>query len=127
MAVGPRGDLRKSPALRDSLDLVICDIRLPDVSGEVVFNELAKLPNTPPFMFVTGYGEIDQAVRLMRSGAVDFMTKPFAMDEFLRRIEAGRRTSSRVPAATSYYLGVSPAIRHAEDLLHRYAATTCRC
>ena len=107
-------------ALSDSLDLVICDVRLPDVSGEVVFNELAKLPNTPPFMFVTGYGEIDQAVKLMRSGAVDFMTKPFAMDEFLRRIESGRRTSAEF-RAPSQVLGVSPAIRHAEYLLHRYA------
>ena len=46
----------------DILDLIVCDVRLPDVSGEVVFNEIAKLPNTPPFIFVTGYGEIDQAV-----------------------------------------------------------------
>ena len=107
-------------ALSDSLDLVICDLRLPDVSGEVVFSELSKRPNPPPFMFVTGYGEIDQAVKLMRSGAVDFMPKPFAMDEFLHRIESGRRWSSQ-SRATSEVLGVSPAIRHVEQLLHRYA------
>jgi DNA-binding NtrC family response regulator len=101
------------------LDLVICDIRLPDISGEVVFSELANLPNSPPFVFVTGHGEIDQAVRLMRSGAVDFMTKPFAMDEFLRRIDAARRTTHS--QLKSYFLGESPAIQHAEDLLRRYA------
>lgn len=106
----------------DTLDLIVCDVRLPDVSGEVVFNEIAKLPNTPPFLFVTGYGEVDQAVRLMRSGAVDFMTKPFVMDEFLRRIDAGRRTPSSALRSGAYYLGESPAIQHAEDLLHRYAA-----
>jgi two-component system, NtrC family, response regulator HydG len=108
--------------LTDSLDLVICDVRLPDISGEIVFNELAKLPNTPPFMFITGYGEIDQAVKLMRSGAVDFMTKPFAMDEFLKRIDAGRRTTRSQVGLRGYFLGESPAIQHAEDLLHRYAA-----
>jgi two-component system response regulator HydG len=108
------------PSAADALDLVICDIRLPDVSGEVVFNELAKQPNTPPFLFVTGFGEIDQAVRLMRSGAVDFMTKPFEMDEFLRRIESGRRVTKGV-GLKGYYLGESSAIRYAEDLLHRYA------
>jgi DNA-binding NtrC family response regulator len=107
-------------ALSDSLDLVICDLRLPDVSGEVVFNELSKRPNPPPFMFVTGYGEIDQAVKLMRSGAVDFMPKPFAMDEFLHRIEVGRRWSSQ-SRGNGQVLGVSPAIRHVEQLLHRYA------
>ncbi|BBD41205.1 truncated two component, sigma54 specific, transcriptional regulator, Fis family protein (plasmid) [Aminobacter sp. Y103A] len=75
-----------------SLDLVICDIRQPDMSGEAVFEEMARQPNAPPFLFVTGFAEIDQAVRLMRSGAVDFMTKPFAMDDFLKRIAIGRRT-----------------------------------
>ena len=105
--------------LPESLDLVICDVRLPDVSGETVFNELAKLPNTPPFMFVTGYGEIDQAVRLMKSGAVDFMTKPFSMDEFLRRIELGRRPASA--PARDYVLGVSDAMHSVEDMLRRYA------
>jgi two-component system response regulator HydG len=108
------------PAAAHALDLVICDIRLPDVSGETVFNELARQPNTPPFLFVTGYGEVDQAVRLMRSGAVDFMTKPFEMDEFLKRIESGRRTTSSGVRLKGYYLGESPAIQHAEDLIHRY-------
>lgn len=109
------------PAVAGMLDLVICDIRLPDISGETVFNELACQPDTPPFMFITGYGEIDQAVRLMRSGAVDFMTKPFAMDDFLTRIESGRRTSGPAPRLNGYYLGESPAIQQVEDLLHRYA------
>jgi two-component system, NtrC family, response regulator HydG len=107
--------------LSSSLDLVICDVRLPDISGEVVFSELANLPNSPPFVFVTGHGEIDQAVRLMRSGAVDFMTKPFAMDEFLRRIDAGRRTTHSQLRLKGYFLGESPAIQYAEDLLRRYA------
>jgi CheY-like chemotaxis protein len=105
--------------LPQSLDLVICDVRLPDVSGETVFNELAKLPNTPPFMFVTGYGEIDQAVRLMKSGAVDFMTKPFSMDEFLRRIELGRRPTGT--PAPDYVLGVSDSMHSVEDMLRRFA------
>jgi DNA-binding NtrC family response regulator len=104
-----------------TLDLVICDIRLPDMSGETVFEELARLPNVPPFLFVTGFGEIDQAVRLMRSGAVDFMTKPFTMDDFLKRIEAGRRTTRAGIRLNDYVLGQSPAIQHIEDLIHRYA------
>ena len=109
------------PGAAGNLDLIVCDIRLPDMSGEIVFSELAKQPNTPPFLFVTGYGEIDQAVRLMRSGAVDFMTKPFVMEEFLRRIEGGRRTTASGARFKEYFLGESPAIQHAEDLIHRYA------
>jgi DNA-binding NtrC family response regulator len=104
------------------LDLVVCDIRLPDMSGEAVFEALARQPNSPPVLFVTGFAEIDQAVRLMRSGAVDFMTKPFAMDDFLKRIAAGRRTARSGFRLRDYVLGQSPAIQHAEDLVHRYAA-----
>ncbi|MGQ2906159.1 MAG: sigma-54-dependent transcriptional regulator [Neoaquamicrobium sediminum] len=104
-----------------SLDLVICDIRLPDMSGEAVFEEMSRQPDTPPFLFVTGFAEIDQAVRLMRGGAVDFMTKPFAMDDFLKRIESGRRSSRSGMRLKEYVLGQSPAIQHAEDLIHRYA------
>lgn len=105
-----------------ALDLVICDIRLPDMSGEDVFEEMTRQPDTPPFLFVTGFAEIDQAVRLMRCGAVDFMTKPFAMDDFLKRIESGRRSNRSGLRLKDYVLGQSPAIQHAEDLIHRYAA-----
>lgn len=103
-----------------SLQIIICDVRLPDMTGEEVFNELAKVPEMPPFIFVTGFGEIDQAVRLMRSGAVDFVTKPFEMDGFLRRIEAARRVSPE-GRGTPYVLGESPVMRRVEDLLRRYA------
>lgn len=106
----------------ESLDIVVCDVRLPDMSGEIVFEEIAKLPNIPPFIFVTGYGDIDQAVRLMRSGASDFMTKPFAMDEFLRRIETNRRAQPVKPGQRTFILGESPAIRRTEELLERYAS-----
>lgn len=105
-----------------ALDLVICDIRLPDMSGEDVFEKMTRQPDTPPFLFVTGFADIDQAVRLMRCGAVDFMTKPFAMDDFLKRIESGRRSNRSGMRLKEYVLGQSPAIQHAEDLIHRYAA-----
>jgi two-component system, NtrC family, response regulator HydG len=48
-------------------------------------------------------------VRLMRSGAGDFVTKPFSMEEFLDRIETGRRRRSAIPRS-GYMLGESPAM-----------------
>ena len=68
------------------LEAIVCDIRLPDLNGESVFREAARSSNVPPFLFITGHGDIDQAVRLMRSGAVDYLTKPFEIDDFLVRI-----------------------------------------
>src|SRR3546814_3425264 len=47
-------------------DLVICDMRLPDMDGGTLFREAVREENAPPFFFITAYGEIDQAVALMR-------------------------------------------------------------
>ena len=64
------------------LDIMVCDIRLPDMNGEDVYRRINAEGNVPPFIFITGFGEIDQAVRLMRMGAADYITKPFQFDEF---------------------------------------------
>ena len=98
--------------------VVICDLRLPDGSGEEVFREAAKTERAPPFMFMTGYGDIDQAVRLMRSGAGDYMTKPFEMAAFLERLE---RLVRPEPAGPAGVMGVSPAICDVEQTVRRLA------
>lgn len=75
-------------------DAVICDIRLPDGSGEDVFRETMARDNPPAFLFMTAFADIDQAVRLMKGGAGDYITKPFEMVTLLQRI-AGLLASSR--------------------------------
>jgi DNA-binding NtrC family response regulator len=57
----------------------------------------------------------------MRAGAADFMTKPFLMDDFLKRIETHRRPGAHGGSEAGYILGTSARIRDAEDLLRRYA------
>ena len=68
------------------IDAVICDIGLPDGSGEELFSALARTATPPPFLFITGQGGIGQAVRLIKSGAADYVTKPFDMAVFLERL-----------------------------------------
>ena len=69
-------------------DALICDMRLPDMSGEDVFRSAVPRLRDVPVLFITAYGDIDQAVRLIRAGADDYMTKPFESAELLARIEA---------------------------------------
>jgi DNA-binding NtrC family response regulator len=69
-----------------ALDAVICDIRLGDGSGEDLFLKLCETTAPPPFMFITGQASADQAVRLLRSGAADYLTKPFDMGQMLERL-----------------------------------------
>jgi len=71
---------------RQPFDAVVCDIRLPDGSGEDLFNKLCEHGAPPPFLFMTGQGAADQAVRLLRSGAADYLMKPFDMGQFLERL-----------------------------------------
>ena len=68
-------------------DLMVCDIKLPDMSGEDVFRDALPDLSASPILFITAYGDIDQAVRLIRAGADDYLTKPFHMEEFLSRID----------------------------------------
>jgi DNA-binding NtrC family response regulator len=67
-------------------DVVICDLRLPDGSGEDIFWEMRRRNSAVPFLFMTAYSDIDQAVRLMRAGAGDYVTKPFEMQTLLSRL-----------------------------------------
>jgi DNA-binding NtrC family response regulator len=102
----------------NKFEAIVCDIRLPDLSGEDVFREAARSSNVPPFLFITGYGDIDQAVRLMRAGAADYFTKPFELDDFLIRIGElmGPGGSSATPV-----LGLAPKMKELERLLTRVA------
>ncbi|WP_223427762.1 sigma-54-dependent transcriptional regulator [Tateyamaria pelophila] len=99
---------------RKPVDAVICDIRLPDGSGEEVFSAVSRSITPPPFLFITGQGEIDQAVRLLRAGGADYMTKPFDMPAFLGRLVQILRTdsSANLPAQT----GISPLARQVDAL-----------
>ena len=99
-------------------EAVICDIRLPDGSGEDVYREFRSSGRQRPFLFVTGFGDIAQAVRLMREGAHDYVTKPFEMDDFLDRLH---QILGPAQAGAEPVLGVSKAMRDAEVFLMRAA------
>ncbi len=99
--------------------VVVCDIRLPDIDGEELFARSAAGLAPVPFLFITAYAEIEQAVRLMRAGAVDYIVKPFAVDVLLEKL---RRLLERHFPAEVGELGHSPAMRRIESLLLRVAA-----
>ncbi|MFN7027131.1 MAG: arsenic response regulator transcription factor AioR [Pseudorhizobium sp.] len=111
--------VRKLAAEAKPFDLVLCDIRLPDMNGEDVFRQSSRECPTP-FLFMSAFSDIDQAVRLMRSGAVDFVTKPFEMSALLERISSS--LSSRTTASVEGVLGISRSMREAEMILRRYAS-----
>jgi len=96
-------------------DLVICDMRLPDGRGDQLFFELAQKHVLPPFFFITAYGDIDQAVAVMRAGAADYTTKPFELTPFIERARALIQRGGGVQ--TDMVLGPSAAMREVEATL----------
>lgn len=100
-------------------DLVVCDIRLPDTDGGSVFRELAKNGRVPPFLFMTAYGSIDEAVALIRAGGGDYVTKPFTMEEFIDRANALISLPDRFAQVGA--LGISESMRRVEAMLLRVA------
>ncbi|MBZ0097040.1 MAG: sigma-54 dependent transcriptional regulator [Sulfuricella sp.] len=108
---------------RKRFSVVVSDIRLPDLSGEDVFVQLRQSQATAPqFLFMTGYGAIDQAVRLLKLGAADYVAKPLDVDVLMQRIrELGGPTESI--ASEGMALGVSSTMRRIEHMLGRLAAS----
>lgn len=108
------------------IDAVICDIGLPDGSGEELFSTLARTATPPPFLFITGQGGIGQAVRLIKSGAADYVTKPFDMAVFLERLSLLVETHEKPLQDDDFppVLGVSVAARRIEGLIVKAAKTS---
>ena len=101
-------------------DLVVSDILLPQLSGEALYTTLLEEgAHLPPFIFMTGHGAIDQAVRLMKLGAVDYLAKPFEPELLLAKLRALEAHRDADPDC----LGFSPAMRGIEVLLRRLAGS----
>jgi len=68
-------------------DLVVSDLRMPAMDGTALLGEVRQLDADTPFVIVTGYANVDDAIEAMRLGATDFIKKPFDMDELRVLIE----------------------------------------
>lgn len=62
-------------------DLIVSDIRLPDISGMTILEESMKRNPDLGIIMITAYGSIKNAVKAMKQGAFDYITKPFNLDE----------------------------------------------
>lgn len=91
---------------------IIADIRMPDMDGLELQEELKRRSSKLPVIIVTGHGDVPLAVRAMKAGAIDFLEKPFEADALLSSV---RRA-----------LAASPAGVRSEDSAERLALLTDR-
>jgi len=66
---------------------LVLDVRMPGMSGLELQHELRRRGMTMPIIFLTGHGDVPMASRAFRSGALDFIEKPFRDDVLLERID----------------------------------------
>jgi len=74
----------------DTFDLVLLDIRLPDIDGVEVLKQLKETDNELSVIMITAYGTVENVIETMKLGACDFLTKPFEdSNKVLINIENG--------------------------------------
>src|SRR5690606_18141320 len=72
-------DEAMAAAARDALDLVIADYRMPGNTGLDLLARLASEGHQVPVIIMTGHASIEHAVESIRSGAIDYLTKPVSL------------------------------------------------
>ncbi len=134
-AVQAVGTLAEASALlqKESFDLLMLDIRLPDGNGQKFLEQIAAMPEHPLVVMVTGYGTIESAVACMRAGAFDYVLKPFSpsqIDIILRKaqsyrqlISVNRLLSDDQGDEEGALVGRSPAMVRLRQLIERVAPT----
>lgn len=95
---------------------LVLDVRLPQMSGLEFQQKLAELGVRIPIIFITAHGDIPMSVRALKSGAVEFLTKPFRDQDLLDAIQ---QALQRDRAAREQLADIS-------ELQERYRALTAR-
>ncbi len=70
----------------EKVDLLVTDIQMPGLSGIQLIDELEKLNIKLPSLVITGYGDKETVIELMRRGCSEYIDKPFEPSEFLKRV-----------------------------------------
>ncbi len=79
---------------QEPVEVVITDVRMPGEGGMLVLERSMERDPARPVLLITGYATVDHAVEAMRSGAVDYIQKPFRNEAIVRRVETLARVQT---------------------------------
>lgn len=116
----------------NKFDLVLCDFRLPDTSGLDLMQQLKSIKQSVPVIIMTAYADVRMAVKLMKLGASDYITKPIQQEELLGLIKklltkqepsAAKKSRKTAYSNGDFIIGDSSKIKYAINLARKVAPT----
>ena len=124
----------KKTLIESSVDLVLCDLRLPDGDGIDLLEWVSNRNVNAPLIVMTSYAAIPSAVQAMKLGARDYISKPVNPEDLLQKINevfnAGVKTGKQIPVSesvpeeTNYLEGQSEAARQLYTYVKLVAPTS---
>ena len=73
-------------AIEEEYDIVLTDIRMPDIGGMRVLRDIKRARPSLPVVMITGYASVQSSVQAMKLGAADYIEKPFTPDQLLNAV-----------------------------------------
>ncbi len=135
--VSTTGDSLEALSLlkREEFDLLITDLKMKGLKGLDLLEEAKRVAPTTPVIIITAFGTIESAIKAMKMGAYDYITKPFQMDELILTLRKALETRQlrkevirlRKEVESRYQfhqiIGKSPSMQKIYDLIERICDT----
>ncbi len=120
---------------KGSYDIVLCDIKMPEMDGLEVLEKLFESDGDAQVIMISGHGSVDNAVEAIKKGAYDFIEKPLDLNRLLITVRNGldktsliseTRVLKRKVAKGYEMIGESGAIEHIREMIEKVAPTDAR-
>ena len=116
-------------------DVVLCDIKMPNMDGMEVLEKIMSMPHDAPVIMISGHGNIDTAVEAIKKGAYDFIEKPLDLNRLLvtvrnaiekKDLVVETKILKRKVSKTYEMIGESEPIRKVKEMIDKVARTDAR-
>jgi two-component system, NtrC family, response regulator AtoC len=131
VAIDGRSAMTRIERERELIDLLITDVRMPGLTGNELLAVMRTQRSEAPVVVITAFGSVEQAVEMVKSGAFQYLTKPFDTDDLLRSVaealeqSAPQREQARLrreqPETSARIIGASRPMQEMFKLIARAA------